>query len=78
MVTQEKQQNMTMTSWRKSPLLHCVTPPLFDLCVLGDTSGGLQYISNCHTTAPVNTMGLMVHRQPVSSHPTLFIYLIVA
>lgn len=75
MLTQEKQQNMTVTSWRKSPFLHCVNPPLFALCVLGDTSGGLQYIVNCHTTAPVNTVGLMAHRQPAHTQHYLSILL---
>lgn len=75
MLTQEKEQNMMLTSWRKSPFLHCVNTPLFALCVLGDASGGLQYILNCHTAAPVNTVGLAAHSQPARTQHYLSIVL---
>lgn len=79
MLTQEKTTKHDNDKLKKKSLFTlCYSTSVCPVCVLGDTSGGLQYILNCHTAAPVNTMGLMAHRQPVSAHPTLFIYLIVA
>lgn len=57
---------------RKTPFLLCVNPPPFALCVLGDTSGGLQYLLTCHTMAPIKTLGLMANMQPARAQNTIY------
>lgn len=50
-----KKQNKTTRrrhKLTKTPFLHCVNPPLFAPCVLGDTSAGPSHLLNCHTAAP--------------------------